>query len=95
MTMHICYQVKKNCWNFYDSFGEICVGCGCCSDNPVKRAEARLELSKRLLEEREHFDMWDENPEWRKIQEKNVEADKRYFKKRIRYYTRRLKELNA
>ena len=66
MEAHICYSVTKKCWNPYDSFGEICVGCGCCSDDPIKRAEARLKVSKDQLEDRRKFDMWDEDPEWRR-----------------------------
>ena len=95
MQAHVCYSVMKNCWNGIDSFGEICVGCGCCSDDPLKRAKARLEVSKVHLEECENFNMWDDDPEWRKEQEKNIRSSKRYFKRRIRYYTKRLKELEG
>ena len=95
VEVHICYSVTKKCWNPYDSFGEICVGCGCCSDDPIKRAEARLKVSKDHLEDRKNFNMWDEDPEWRKIQENNIRKDNLYFKRRIRYYTKRLKELGV
>lgn len=28
--IRICQSISKDCQNFYDSFGEICVGCNCC-----------------------------------------------------------------
>ena len=30
-VMYVDAPVRGNCWNLRDSYGEICVGCGCCS----------------------------------------------------------------
>ena len=47
------------------------------------------------LKEREHFDLWDDDPELRQLQEKNVRFDIRWFKRKIRYYTKKLRELEG
>lgn len=93
MTIHFDFAVRKNCWNFYDSYGEICVGCGCCSADPVVRAKARLDVCERWLQERLNFDDWLEGLE--KLQRKNIASDIKYYKRRIRYYKKRLKELEG
>lgn len=93
MTIHICTAVKKECWNPYDSFGEICVHCGCCSVDPITRAKARLEVSMDHLHEKEQFNMWDDDPKWRAIQERNIKTDIKILKRLIRYYSKRIQEL--
>ena len=91
MMIHISCGVGKNCWNFYDSYGEICVGCGCCSPNPLDRAKARLAFCERRLEEEKAFDGWIEG--MKELQEKNRQSNIRYFKRRIRYYKKRIEML--
>ena len=91
MNIHIDFQCRKNCWNLYDSCGEICVRCGCCSSDPIVRAKARLEVCERWLQERLKFDDWIEGLE--ELQQKNIADDIKYYKRRIRYYKNRLKEL--
>jgi hypothetical protein len=83
--MHICYSVADNCQNLYDSYGEICVGCNCCGRiDPKTKLQCQLELAKRQLEEKQQFDMWDNDyPEVNAIQHKNVAADIKYFKQKI------------
>ena len=78
--------VKSNCWNLYDSYGQICVGCGCCSKDPVERAEARYYVALEQLEHFENFDSWSENMNMRKNQEKNVKSNIKYFKKKSRLF---------
>ena len=95
MTVHICRGVKKNCWNPYDSYGEICVGCGCCSDDPLERAKARLAVSEEHLQRDIEFDQWSDDPEWRAIQEKNRKANIKYNRRRVYYYRKRMKDLEA
>lgn len=92
MTVHIDFAVRENCWNLYDSYGQICVGCGCCSSDPTVRAESRLRVCKRMLQEQYDFDDWDEDAGWKRIQQKNVRSNIQYFKRRVRYYEKRLKE---
>lgn len=93
MNVLIETGVGERCWNVYDSYGEICVGCGCCSKDPRVRYEARLEVCKRYLEEKLHFDEWFEDPEMRKVQEKNVRKDIRSWRRQIAYYEKRLEAM--
>ena len=86
--------VKSNCWNLYDSYGEICVGCGCCSKDPVERAKARYYVALEHLKHFENFDSWSEDINMRKIQERNVKSSIKYYKKKLRYYQKRVKGLN-
>ena len=92
MRGHISFQVGSRCWNLHDSFGEICVHCGCCSSDKTTRRKARLEVAKRQLQENLSFDRWDDDPKWRAIQEKNVKSNIRYWRRRVRYYEKALKE---
>ena len=94
MFIQVCTAVKENCWNTWDSYGEICVHCGCCSEDPFERAKYRLETLKERLEEEEHFNEWSDDPYWKTIQENNLRVNKKRIKKRIRYYENRIKELN-
>ena len=91
-VMFIDAPIRDNCWNIHDSYGEICVGCGCCSKDKKERHKARLETVKQWKEENDKFCGWDDDPELRKIQEKNVKANKQDFARRIRYYERKVKE---
>lgn len=40
--MFVDTGVKQNCWNGRESFGEICVHCGCCSENKEERIKNRI-----------------------------------------------------
>lgn len=93
MKVFIDYSVNDDCYNPYESYGEICIGCGCCSKDPKERAEARLELYQRQLDRVENFNNWFDDPKIRAIQEKNIKIDTKIYKKRIRYYKKRLKEI--
>ena len=91
--MYIDMQIRNNCWNFMDSYGEICVHCGCCSKDKKIRYPARLECLKRWLKEREEFDDWDKEYGWKETQMKNIASDIRSYKRQIRYYENKIKEL--
>ena len=94
MIPHIDFAVKKKCWNLMDSYGQICVGCGCCSADKKTRYEARLRCIKRWLQEREEFDNWAyEYPDQMKLQKKNIAADIAYYKRQIKYYEGKLNKL--
>ena len=86
-------QVTDKCWNLYDSYGEICVHCGCCSRDPVKRANARYELCLERIAHLNASDGWYKDPEIRALQERNIKKDLKYFNRRLRYYKKRLEEL--
>lgn len=93
--MYICQSIMDKCWNCYESHGEICVHCGCCSDNPEVRAKARIDVLERQIAEAETFDGWSDDPGLRALQEKNIKTDLKIFKNRLRYYKKRAEELNA
>lgn len=56
--MFIDFAVQKKCANPFDTYGEICVGCCCCSRDKAVRWPARLALYERLLDESINFDRW-------------------------------------
>lgn len=89
--IYVCKAVNEKCWNWYDSFGEICVGCGCCSKHTKTRQRARLEVLKRDLEYKKSFDGWLEDEEMRNEQKKNNAASIKYIQRKIRYYENKLK----
>lgn len=88
MNIHFDFQCRKNCWNLYDSYGEICVGCGCCSSDKKVRYESRIRCLERWLKERQEFDDWIDGFE--EIQKKNIRDDIRYYKRRLRYYRQKI-----
>ena len=93
---HITIAVRKDCYNLYESFGEICVGCDCCARDKRIRYEARLALHERLLERAKNFNLWAyEYPELMEMQKKNVAADIQYNEKKIEMYKRKLERLKA
>ena len=86
-------QIRRNCWNLQDSFGEICVGCGCCNQIPQVRYKNRIECLERWLNDAINFDNWFDDEATRKLQERNIKADIRSYKRQLRYYKKRLGEL--
>lgn len=94
-AIHIDFAVKKNCWNMEAWCYGNCYGCGCCVRDKKQRYENRIRYLNGMIEEQEHFDLWDDEPELRAIQEKNVKANIRFLKRKLRYYTRKLKEIEG
>ena len=95
MSVLINVHVTEKCWNHYDSYGEICIGCGCCSIDKLTRYKARIACLERWIDENEHFDSWADEPSLRKIQEENVRENARLYKKKLRYYRKNLANLEA
>ena len=89
------FMKRENCYNPFESYGMCCVGCGCCSENPLEQAKARLALHERLLEESIHFDLWFGDPELRAIQEGNVAKNIAWNKEQIATYKAIVSELEA
>lgn len=85
--------VIDKCWNLRDSYGEICVHCGCCSKDPSVRAEARYEWYLERLNHLLSFNKWSDDETMRVIQEANIATDLRRCRAQLRYYKKRLKEL--
>ena len=88
---NIDFAVGENCYNLYQSYGEICVGCGCCSNNKKKRLKARIELHEQLLRDAEHFELWSDDPEIKALQDKNIATDIAFHKGRIEQYKEELR----
>ncbi len=85
MDSAICFAVKKECIN-PDSYGEICVGCGCCSKDKTIRYPARLKLYTELLERDLNFKYWTKG--FKRIQKRNIKLGITYNKRRIAIYKR-------
>ena len=95
MSNFIDRPVADECWNLYYSYREICVGCGCCAKDPLTRAKARINVLNRMIGDNETFDKWDEDPDLRALQERNVADNIKAFKRQLLYYRRRLVELEG
>lgn len=96
MMIHIDTGVSKDCINTW-TYGMICVHCGCCSKNPDYRDRVirTIRYYKQMLEEDCNFSDWDTDEYWRKIQEKNVASNIKYYKRKIRLYKKILKTLKG
>lgn len=86
--------VSEDCINIY-SYGEICVGCGCCSRNPDYRNMiiSRIRYYKQRLYYNQHIDNWYEDEEMRKFQEKIVKNNILFYKRKIRLNKKILRTL--
>lgn len=89
------FMAKEDCYNPFESYGMICVGCGCCSENPLARAKARLALHERLLDHDNHFALWADDPELRALQQKNVETNIAWNTEHIAVYKAIISELEG
>lgn len=92
--IHIESAVSKDCINIY-SYGENCIGCGCCSRNSDYRKMiiSRLRYYKQRLYEEQHFDSWSEDEWWRKHQEKIVKSNILLYRRKIRLNKKILRTL--
>lgn len=101
MAGHLCHAVNKKCYNPWDTYGEICIHCGCCSKDVAKRQQARLALHKRLLKDDAErlkgylkakktgpraYKKYGASFKWIDDQIKNAAANVSWNKKRIKYY---------
>ena len=86
-------RAKDNCWNLYDSYGEICVHCGCCSKDPRVRYKARVDCVTEWVNEQEQFNAWDDDPEFRRRQRWNHAKTVERLKRQLRYYSKKLMEV--
>lgn len=86
MIGHIAVQVTDRCWNLIDSYGEICIHCGCCSKDKKTRYASRIAVLERRIDEQEHFDRWSNDPEMKALQERNIRSNLKHFRWKLRYY---------
>ena len=94
-AIHIDFAVKDNCWNMEAYCYGNCYGCGCCAKDKRQRYENRIQYLNEQIDEQEHFDRWDDDPELRAVQEENVKFNIRWFKRKLRYYEKKLKAMEA
>ena len=94
--MIIDKSVRKDCYAITWSYGEICVGCGCCSEDPYVRIPARIAYHEYELDERENFNGWfEEDPDIVEIQKKNLAANIDYHKTMIQMLKEELGQLKG
>ena len=86
-TGHICFSVTKDCVN-PDSYGEICVGCQCCSKDKSIRYPARLKLYQELLERSINDNYWVKGAI--RLQKRRRKLNITFCKRRIAIYKRLL-----
>lgn len=86
-------QVLDKCWNLYDSYGEICVHCGCCSKDKAKRYKARIEAIKGWIWEHENWYKPDDT--WLDCQMENRRETFRHWRRMLRYYEKKLDEMGV
>jgi len=92
VTGHICFSVTKDCINPV-SYGEICVGCGCCSKDKNIRYPARLKLYEEALKRQLNFNYWIKGAI--KLQGHNQKLNITYYKRRIAIYKRLVEGLEG
>jgi len=89
---YLCFPVTKDCIN-PDSYGETCVGCGCCSKDKTVRYPARLKLYQNGLERELQFSNWRRG--FIRLQKSNTKINKTYCRRRIAIYKRLIESLGA
>lgn len=90
--LHISCSITEDCWNLEAWAFGICHHCGCCSKDKRKRYESRILLLEKRLEDLRSFELWDESPERRSLQEKNIASSIKRIKRKLRYY---MEKVNA
>ena len=90
-AIRIDFAVKGNCWNMEAYCYGNCYGCGCCAKDKRQRYENRVQYLKDAIDEEEQFDAWGDDRGLRAVQERNVKANIRRFKRKLRYYEKKLK----
>ena len=86
-------QVRKNCWNLYDSYGEICVHCGCCAKDKATRYKARIEAIKGWIWLRQNWYKPDDT--WEEYQRNNWKKSIRLMRRQLYYYQKKLREMEV
>lgn len=89
MSIFVDRPACGGCYNPFDSYGMICVHCGCCSEDKNVRYTKRLALHKRLLQE----DMEKARTADNDMVRKNCEMDIAWNREKIAEYEAKLKEM--
>jgi len=82
-SVHICSSASPVCYNPFDSYGMICVGCNCCGKiDKAIMYQCRIATDKRqLIETANQLTDKDYQSE---LQQRNILLDIEYSIKRIR-----------
>ena len=91
--LHISLFVSSDCWNMEAWAFGICHQCGCCSKDERKRYESRIRLIEERLDDLRAFRNWFDDPASRAFQEKNVASNIKWAERRLRYYKKKLSEM--
>lgn len=84
----------EKCYSTAWSFGEICVGCGCCAADPMTRVKARIAYHRTLLHNDRHFNGWyEDDPEILELQKRNVAENIAWNKAKLKELRKELREL--
>ena len=94
MDIYIDSACLDKCYALGWSYGEICVHCGCCSDDPKVRIPARINYLKEELESCKNFDDWFEDADLKALQEKNVKNSIECIEKELSELHAELEEVN-
>lgn len=81
--IHISWATKPDCYNLMASCYGTCYGCGCCTKKKPDRYINRIRYLEGEVEDEKHFDQWDDDPELRANQERNVKTNIRVLNLRI------------
>lgn len=93
MMCDIDFAAKENCYALLWSYGEICVGCGCCSKDPITRLSARIKYCESELEDNKNFSGWyEDDVELKALQERNVAKNIKYFEAELKRLKKELAE---
>lgn len=94
MQINSDMSTDRDCMNS-ESYGEICVSCGCCSRNSNYRNRTirRIRYYRDRMKEIENFQEWSENPSLRGREKKNVRQNILYCQRKFRLYKKILKTL--
>jgi len=93
VTAFLDFGVQKNCYATLWSYGEICVGCGCCGKPSPQRDKARLEYWQEELSRLGNFPYFADDPKLRALQERNIAIDLPIAKRLVRYYKNKVGNL--
>jgi hypothetical protein len=84
MSIHISHAAKRDCYAITWSYGEICVGCGCCQKGKAAR-KPRIEYWKAMLKDAKTFKAWSKYPDLYALQKRNMKANIEYARLMIWY----------
>jgi hypothetical protein len=93
----IDFATSENCYAPLWSFGEICVGCGCCDRNKNKldMYKSRLKYHRTQLDHNANFQHFSIIPNIRKMQEKNIKRSIEFDQKEIEKLKQIIKSLRS